>query len=318
MKVAIIIDTYPSGHRELQVLKRCIGSYADADVDIIVATHYPIKLTAIPEADYVIYDKNNEFLPAQYTPFYWFENSQFRVEINNAGHTLPICRNMNNALRLCQSLKHEWFIFTEADVILNETDRARLFEMVSELKTSGKNMLFFKPEHFRECNSHVYETLLFAGNVNYFLNTFQPPMNLAEWMATPMGYTLELSFFERFSKDEETFQIINEHSSTFFKDSEVNILRYGLINNVLLQSNNPDKPIVLFISNALTNGNHITAYVNGTKVILHPKEHYLNSFDVNFISVALFDHNEEHLQERLFDLTNPKIQGKILWHFETN
>ena len=224
---------------------------------------------------------------------------------------------MNNALRLCQSLKHEWFIFTEADVILNETDRARLFEMVSELKTSGKNMLFFKPEHFRECNSHVYETLLFAGNVNYLLNTFQPPMNLAEWMATPMGYTLELSFFERFSKDEETFQIINEHSSTFFKDSEVNILRYGLINNVLLQSNNPDKPIVLFISNALTNGNHITAYVNGTKVILHPKEHYLNSFDVNFISVALFDHNEELLQERLFDLTNPKIQGKILWHFET-
>lgn len=312
MKIAVIIDTYPSGERELQVLKRCISSYADADVDIVVATHYPIKLTAIPEADYVIYDKNNEFLPAQYTPFYWFENSEFRVEINNAGHTLPICRNMSNALRLCQSLKHEWFIFTEADVILNQTDRTRLFEMVSELKSSGKNMLFFKPENFRECYSYVYETLLFAGNVNYFLKTFQPPMDLHEWMAIPMGYTLELSFFERFSHDEATFQIINEHSSIFFKDSEVNILRYGLINNVLVETNKNDKP-ALFISNSLTNGKHITVSVNGNKMVLHPKQYWLNWYDMNFVSVHIFDHNEELIQEKLFDMTNSKIQGKIIF-----
>ena len=315
MSRAVIIDTYPSGNREKAILKDCVASYKDSGWATIVVTHYPVDMREI-DADYLIYDKNNEFLPAHYTPFYWLQNAGFRVEIYNAGHTLPICRNLSHALNLCHSVGIKEFIFTEADVILTEADRQKLFTLMDRMKDEGKEMLFFRPEEYRDCGgSYVYETLLFGGNTDYFLNTFRPPLNLEEWLAIPMGYTLELSFYERFSHDEEKFLLVHDHSSNYFTESKVNLLRYGLFNCELVHNEKDSEKPILFIMNSLISGKPMSVDIihgeNVHRVILHKNQYWINSYDrTNDTIRVLVKDEEEHFLEKSFYLNTDPEQLK--------
>lgn len=316
MSRAVIIDTYPSGNREKAILKDCIASYKNSGWATVVVTHFPVDMREI-DADYIIYDKNNEFLPAHYTPFYWLQNAGFRVEIYNAGHTLPICRNLSHALNLCRSVGITEFIFTEADVILTEADRQKLFSLMDTMREEGKEMLFFRPEEYRDCGgSYVYETLLFGGNTDYFLNTFRPPLNLEEWLAIPMGYTLELSFYERFSHDETKFLLIHDHSSNYFTESEVNLLRYGLFNCELVHNEKDSEKPILFIMNSLISGKpmsvEITHGKNINHVILHKNQYWINSYERSNDTIrVLVKDGEEHFLEKSFYLnTDPEVLKK--------
>ena len=57
----------------------------------------------------------------------------------------------------------------------------KLLDLRDTMITQNKKMIFFEPADFYECNSHVYETLFFGGDVNYFLSKFIPPKNIEEW-----------------------------------------------------------------------------------------------------------------------------------------
>lgn len=217
----------------------------------MIVSHLPLDEETAKLATYVIYDSNNYFLPPEYTPFYWFNVEMFSVKIFNAGHALAISRNLNTSLHLAKALKYDQFVFTESDVVLHPEDLQKLVGYMDDMTEQDKKMVFFKPEGYRDNGSYVYETLLFGGDVNYFLDTFVPPLDLDEWMKIPMGYTFELSFYERFSHDEDKFFILNDHSSNIFDKSGVNLLRYGLFNCEMLHNETSPEEPVLFITNSL-------------------------------------------------------------------
>lgn len=298
MKPIIIIGTYPSGQKEIEVLNKCIDSYRLLGYHIMVVSHLPLDVETASKVEYTIYDSNNTFLPAEMTPYFWLNNQNLTVNIFNAGHTLPICRNMSNALHLAQSLNYTHFIFTESDIVIRGMDVALLESYLHTLEEEDKKMFFFKPLEYRDYNgSRVYETLMFGGEVSYFLNTFKPPLDVEEWVNVPMNLTLELSFYERFKHDEDKFLIINDHSSTILKESDVNLLRYGLFNcEVVRNQKTPDEP-VLFIMNGLIIQEPKIAdiYVNGkltNSVTLIRNQYWFDVFKYNDdkIRVEVYDH----------------------------
>lgn len=302
MKPIIIIGTYPSGQKEIEVLNKCIDSYRLLGYDIMIVSHLPLDVETASKVEYVIYDSNNTFLPSKMTPFFWLKNGSVVVNIFNAGHTLPICRNMSNALHLAQSLKYTHFIFTESDVVIKGMDVALLQSYLHTLEEEDKKMLFFKPEEYRDVNnSYVYETLMFGGDINYFLSTFKPPLDVEEWLNIPMGYTLELSFFERFNHDEDKFLIIHDHSSNILKESDVNLLRYGLFNcDVIRNDNVPDKP-VLFVMNCLIieEPKVVDVYVNDVlvnSITLIKNQYWFDTFDYTDarIHVEVYDYKRTY------------------------
>lgn len=251
MKGILILDTYPSGNKEVEILNKCIDSFKPLGWDIMIVSHLPIDADTAKKVNYTIYDSDNTFLPPEITPFWFTYTDSFDVKIFNAGHSLPITRNMSTSLNLAKSLGYELFIFTESDVVMDIYDLQKLKGYMYRLAAFDKKMLFFRPEEYRDCNSYVYETLLFGGYINYFLDVFKPPINYEEWQASSMGYTLELSIYEKFSKREHEFFIINDHSSNVFSKSDVNLLRYGLFNcQMLYNETYPDEP-ALFITNSL-------------------------------------------------------------------
>lgn len=252
MKPLFIIDTYPSTPRQVDILNQCIDAVKDLDADVMIVSHLPIDVSTSEKVDYVIYDRNNSFLPSEYTPFFFFNTNMFDLAIFTAGHSLPICRNLKNALVFAKGAGYQHFIFTECDVVFHPKDLRQFEFYLHKMMRDDKKMLFFKPEEYRGTdNSYVYETLLFAGDVEFFLSKLVPPTTTEEWLRMNMGYTLEQSFFEKFGDEEDKYLIAHNHSSEMFKDSKVNLYRYGLFNcEVVHNEVHPDEPL-LFIMNSL-------------------------------------------------------------------
>lgn len=323
MKRIFIVDTYPAGPREIQILERCIDSIKNLGYDIMVVTHYPVELELAKKVNYVVYDNNNEFLPEEYTPYYWVDSPSFKIKVFNAGHTLPICRNVSNGIHLASSLKYEEFIFMENDIIFDSEDLNMLHEMLNSMVEQNKKMLYFKPHDYFDCNgSRVYETLMFAGNPDYFLNIFKPPLNLEDWLSKPMGYTLELSFYEQFCKYENDFYIVEDHSSRIFTKSLVNVFRYGLFNcEVLYNIASENEPVFFVVNDLIENtGKYVELYINGVlsaDKLLFKKQYWFNAYpmDGRILEIKVFDDQERSslFINKIFVLTpenNTKFKKK--------
>ena len=324
MKRIIIISSYPSGQREIDILNRCIDGYKQMGWDIMVVSHLPIDRDTSSKVQYTIYDDNNTFLPADYTPFWWFDGKSFNIEIYNAGHSLPICRNMRAGIGLAKAMGYEEFIFTECDIILSKDDSIKLTALMDDMHDNNRKMLFFRPEEYRDCGgSYVYETLMFGGNTTFFLDVFHPPLDVNEWLAIPMGYTLELSFYERFSKHEDEFWLIHDHSSNILTTSEVNVMRYGLFNCEMVYNDvHSDEPL-LFIMNTLIieQNKYIKIYKDDVLIserILGKGQFWFDSytFDNSEITVKVFDEDGYLFLSKIFKLNSEnnhifKLKGII-------
>jgi hypothetical protein len=186
----------------------------------------------------------------------------------------------------------------------------------------NKKMIFFKPPEYKAEGSFVYETLFFGGVPSYFLNKFVPPTNLNEWSQLNMRYTLEHTFFEKFCNTEDKYVIINEHSSNYFKDSEINLFRYGsFVCEMLYNENNPKNP-VLYIDNHFYNKTTKKVIIRENNTIVDTRELCLGCWFYNvyklsgsIISVEIFDGEfNEGIKEFVLSEENlPKFneKGKI-------
>ncbi len=269
MKKIFIIDCYPKGKLQIGILEKCILALKKSGWSILVVAHYQIPVSIQALSNYTIYDFDNSFLPADRTPCFTYEHINFRARINNTGHTLAICRNMNLALNFAKTLGYDIFWFMEFDVIFSEDDLFYLLGMVEEMVESDKKMIFFSPEDFFACGSRVYETLMFGGFVNYFLDKFCPPKNMQEWNSLNMGYTLELAFYEQLSKYAEDFLVYNQHADRIFLDSQINLFRYSLYQTAILPNNRGGK--TFFIINCLIREDFrvFEMYLNGDTTVFH-------------------------------------------------
>ena len=202
MKPLVIIDTFPNSKEAYEILSNSIDSFTSMGYDVMLVSHMYIEQATAKKCKYVIYDQNNKFLSRKHCPLFYNIFSNIYFEIAYAGHALPICRNIKSSVALAKAFGYEHFIFTESDVIIKGKD-CELFESyVYQMVNQKKSMMFFKPKDFKSPSGEdVYESLLFAGNVDYFQKTFKVPTNEEEWLQVPMQLTLEQSFFKVFNHD---------------------------------------------------------------------------------------------------------------------
>lgn len=294
MAPVAIISVYPSNDRIINILNRCIHTYKSIGWDVIVTSHLPLDESTTKNATYTIYDSNNTFLRYDLCPVFWNTCADTKITIPTCGHVLPICRNIKLGTTMAKALGYTHFVFTEADVLLGGTDLELLESYIKTLDDEDKKMLFFRPEEYRGINgSYVYESLLFGGNVNYFVDAFTPPLSSEDWTNFNFGHTLELSFYEKLSHDEDKFLIINDHSSNIFKASEINVLRFGFFNcEMVYNTPNPEK-VALYIMNYLIGEEqikYISIYKNNvifTNIILYKHGYWFADFDIDDTEVVV-------------------------------
>ena len=313
MKNLFVIDTYPSTEEQKKLLIECINRLSNVGFDIMIVSHISIPEEIQKMVNYVIYDTDNTFLPGERTPFFWVSLFDNIFRVFNSGHSLAITRNMQNAFLMAKSSGYDFFYFLEYDVLINESDIQKLITLKDTMKNEGKKMIFFEPENFYECGSHVYETLLFGGEVEYLLSKFLPPKNIKEWDSLNMGYTLELAFYEQLSKYSEEFLIVPKHSSDLLDNSDINVYRYGLIISELLYNHNePNKPILLLYKSFNNSQDYeIKVYHNDIKIyetILYGGNWWVKEFEVNNSDLKI----EIYLHGELQETKNYKLNFELL------
>ena len=300
MEPVAIISVYPSNDRIINILNRCIHAYKSIGWDVIVTSHLPLDEQTTKNATYTIYDSDNTFLRHDLCPVFWNECAGTKITIPTCGHVLPICRNIKLGITMAKALGYTHFVFTEADVLLGGSDLQLLESYIKTLDTEDKKMLFFRPEEYRGINgSYVYESLMFGGNVNYFVDNFTPPLSSEDWINFNFGHTLELSFYEKLSHDEDKFLIINDHSSNIFKASEVNVLRFGFFNCEMVYNTPDPSKVALYIMNYLVGEEqikYVSIYKNNTiftNIILHKHGYWFVDFDIDETEVVVEVYSDE-------------------------
>lgn len=305
MKTLFIVGTYPTNKNQNKVLGDCVKAIKNGGFDVLVTSHIDIDKSIFEYIDYYIYDKDNSFLPAEFTPIFWLTSGDFYIQIFNGGHTLPICRNMKNGIELAKSRGYEAFVFMESDVIMSEIDMETLKDYISSIENDGKEMFFFRPEEYRGTNnSYVYETLLFGGKTRYFIENFNLPTNLQEWVSENMGFTLEQTFYEKLSHDESKFLVINDHSSNVFLDSQVNVFRYGLFNCEMIYNECLESEPVLFVTNSFIDDKPKYVYINVdgkiTQHTLAKGQYLLESFKIDEVESVYIEVYEDESKTDLY------------------
>jgi hypothetical protein len=270
MKKIVILHSYPNTARHINVLSECIDIFKKTEYDVLLVSHYPVPAEIYKKADYYLFDTDNSMLPGgQFLTQHFFDINGHRAILAYEGHALAITRSMRKAISFVKGIGYDFFWFSEADCLLSEPDLEKLNNLYQKMIDEDKNMIYFKPADFKDerHDSHVYETLLFGGDPSYFLARFKPPTTLEEWLSMNMDPMLEYSFYSKFKDHEEDYIIINDHSSNYFNDSQINIFRYNQFVCELLNNGSSDN-ITLFLTNAYYNKfiyNTITK-INGVEI----------------------------------------------------
>lgn len=313
MKKIFIISCYPSTEKQQKILSDCIKILKKTDFKILVVSHKSISEEIQDSVDYFIYDKDNSFLPQEISPFTYNHNDSFNVRVNYPGHSICITRNMFNSIKFVNEYKFDFFYFMEFDCLFSDEDLNILVELSDKMLNENKKMVFFKPPEYKAEGSFVYETLLYGGVPSFFLEKFKPPTNIDEWSRNNMRLTLEHTFFEKFFENEHEYIIINEHSSNYFKSSEINVFRYGsFICEILFNESNPDT-VVLYIENHFYNKTPKKVIIKENDVIIEEREFclgcwYYRTYNLNniIVSVEIYDSGFNE-GKKLFNLCKENI-----------
>jgi len=245
MKKLIVIGAYPNTPKKEEVLINEINSLKNSNFDFMLVSHYPVSIELQSMVDYYIYDKNQTLTPLEKSPYYWFKTDSFFLRVNNSRHSLPICQNMFNAFKFADIKKYDFVYFIENDNLFSENDVTKLNQLVDTMVEKRKKCIFFKPEGYRDSGSYVYETQLFGITPSYFNEILKLPVTENEWYEHLMPLTLELAFFQKLQNYEHEFLIINEHSSEYFSESDINLFRVeNFILEVLYNVTDPSTPIL--------------------------------------------------------------------------
>lgn len=268
MEKIIILHSYPNTEKQLNVLSECIDILRKTDYHVMLVSHYPVPPEVYKKTHYYLFDEDNTLLPEGEFPSYYFDLGGFQAVVNFPGHTLPITRSMRKSVTIAKALGYSFFWFMEADCLFSNSDLVKYDALRTQMIREEKDMVFFKPEGFREhmYNSQVYETLIFGGNPTYFIAKCKLPTTLDEWRVSNMSHMLEYDFYVKFKDSENDYLIINDHSSTYFGDSRINIFRYGAFICEALYLDDDSVMILRFNLNYNQNTYRTVTKVNGEVV----------------------------------------------------
>lgn len=270
MKKLIIISAYPENQQKEDILSKCVDKLKVLEFDILIVSHCPIPLHIQNKVNYCLIDNQNILLPYELTPKYWNINDDFNVTINNYGHQLTVSTNIQNGIDFATINNYEFFLFTESDNLIDESDIEKINQLSFLMFSANKKMVFFN--HLVE-DTPIYETLIFGGIPSYYQENIKLPLKVEDILNNPKfaDSSLEKILYEQSNKKDD-YLLIEGDSKSYFNCSLLNRITHDY--NVEIIGSNSNDDLVLWINNG-SNDKKITFTIDGeTELILGPKSWY--------------------------------------------
>lgn len=263
MKKVIILGSYPDSIFARNTLSECVDKLSNHGYDLIIVSHFPIPEYIQSKVNYYLYDKKNPLLSYEETPSWNFSNNDFDVVINSQGHAPSVISNIINGVKLAESMGYDFFYYMEADNLMAPEDIVKLNSLQEIMVQSNRTLILFNPEK----ESDSYDTLLFGGIPEYFLDCVHP-------ITMPSKISLERAFYIYLHQHERLGWIVQSSVKAYFNKSDINIISHEYIVEVIGTDSND---LYLWIQNHPSNSHPIFVVINAEPTItLMPDTWYLH------------------------------------------
>ena len=246
MKNVIIVNSYINSKEKEKILKENLLQLKKYGKDIILISNSILSEEIIEFSNNYIYNKENLLLPKERSPLKWFADNVETIHLYAESNSLAITKNLFYALNFAKINEYDNFIFIEYDNIINEKDFSLLDKIFFTLL--NKNAFFTKFENNLPIS---YDTKLFAGRINFFLNEIILPYNIEMWNNTypysVLNDTLEYIFPILFEKYKDEVEIIDNKLNEYFLHSKFDFFSITNDVNIVYNNDNLEKPILFLV-----------------------------------------------------------------------
>lgn len=271
MKKLFIIGSHPSTKKQIDQLVSCINSIKILGWDILLVTHYPVSVEIQNLVNYFIYDKNNIMVPSEISPHIFSSNDYFDFKIYLGGHALAISTHISNSFTFAKNYGYDFCYYLESDSTFSPVDLEKLNSLSLKMEEEDKDMVIFNPEsylvrncYYEEDGPYFYETLLFGAKIDQFLEVFNPPKTVEEWINNDMCYNLEACLYHKYKDRKDKCLIVPSFVHEYLDSSQVNVNRFGMfVCEIIKNQKNPNEPILLVNNlHGSTNTKNVKIYID--------------------------------------------------------
>ena len=233
---------------------------------------YHLKTESLePEPFYFIYDKNNIMVPSEISPHIFSSNHIFDFKIYLGGHALAISTHISNSFTFAKNYGYDFCYYLESDSSFDISDLHKLDQLSIQMELENKDMVIFNPESFivKDCyygedGQYFYETLLFGAKINQFLDVFNPPKTIDEWLNNDMCYNLESCLYHKYKDRKDKCLIVPTFVHETLTESQINTNRFGMFVCEIIK-NEKDKNLPILLINNLNGSTNTKVVINKNK-----------------------------------------------------
>ena len=269
MKNIVIVNSYANTEAKLELLRNYVTQLRKLGHDILLTAHLPLPEDVIRLAEYYIYDKENFLLPKEQSAVTWFADDEEYINIYSQRHSYAIMKNVYIGLHFAKSMGYDNFIYSEYDATLTDGGLPLLQKMLDTVSQTDKKLFFFK-QNYTGFNSYgtVYQTFVFSGNINFFIDNIPLVKSFEEWCSVyPYANSseqLETMFVQMLTPIIEHVHEELTEVEEFFGDTKLNvhnILEYNF--PIIYNMENPNLPLFFVICT----GGFYELIVNGRTIV---------------------------------------------------
>lgn len=257
MKNLIIVDAFQNNTTRQNALRDCISQLKKSGYDILLTTNakeLPVDIVGM--CNYCVYNDDNTLLPAEKSPSCWFADYEDVITITSAAATYVIVKKLALGLSIARTMGYTNFLFIEYDCIIHDNDLPKIKSLFDILDEKKAVFFHFWDDKFpvSEINPPGLETLVFAGNVEYFIEKVELPVTYEQWVNSTqytVGYlALEHKFAEIFKKEMQNVHVITDKKSpTYFNNSNMDLFSNRYDVHVVTDVDCPTNVTLLIIGN---------------------------------------------------------------------
>lgn len=284
MKNIIIVNAYINSTEKEDILFAAIQQLQKLHIKILLISNSTISPHIVELCDYYIYDKENFLLPLEHSPITWYADSNETIHLYNKGIGYTIIKKLNLSLHFVKNLEFDNFIFIEYDNIIHDDDLQKIEDIFSILTSKNAFICDISDTH-----TTSFETRIFAGNVDFFLNHIPLPRTFEQWIGTApymfMNETLELIFPILFTNHTDTIHLFKGYNKDYFINSKIDVFSIVKDVNLVYNTEDSNRPL-LFI---LGQNKHYEIYEDDTLVhtVIDPVGYFKYYFDITTKSKSI-------------------------------
>lgn len=257
MKNIIIVDAYQNNSTRQNALRDCLTQLKKSGYDVMLSTNakeLPVDIVGL--CNYCVYNDDNTLLPTETSPSCWFADYEDFITINGQAATYVIVKKLALGLSMAKTMGYTNFLFIEYDCIIHDTDLEKITELFERLNEKKAVFFHFWDDNFplSDSNPVGFETLVFAGNVDFFIDKMQFPVTYDQWLASEkytIGHNALEYKFPVILKDEmhNIHLITDKKSPTYFTNSNMDLFSNRYDVHLVTDVDSPTSVTLLIIGN---------------------------------------------------------------------